>query len=484
MGRFPFPALPVATDFPARIDHERRRFQTSASGALLGLTTLRYAPARADDGVRGQQVIVWQPRRDAAGRITEQAWADLPRRTWVEVTGSSPIPDLRRQLIDSGFTENNPLFTEATLEKHVRGSFAAWIGGCHDVRARSFYVPYGGGHADGGLNGIWKLDLQRMAWSIEKMPSHPAARGAEWSAAYLDRSSRGGGGNYTIYRTERTEPPRWTGHSVRGDGYCDVLPDLRPTSRHQYMGVVFDSSRNRLYTHRYRRLSYSTVDRTESDLLYDPNVLRWPNNGRPNPDPDNHAIFDPETDSTYLWSIGGGYWAFFRLHEPTYTLTRLPSLPAHASRIATMAQVGRELYFMNLGSNNNDSRAPVVSQRLDVFNLDRQQWTRTDTFVGYPKHVLQNRGEVWATNASDDMQSMVWIPETRKFLCYLSVPRKWYWLDPLRLTLSVFSGDSSPAPARHLGTKVFYCPVRKAIVLAAGLDHAMSMMGVHLYKVA
>lgn len=171
---------------------------------------------------------VWTPTKGPDGRILDDSWANLPLNEWCRVSNTTPQL-LQNALIAAGF---NPASKDYGTAKNVLPSFNAWVGMAFDPLTGKAYIPAGGGHADGSMNGVWSIDFERMGGSstygIEKMPSDPDDATYPWSAAYKALST----GTFTAYTPIVTT--------------ADSLPDGTPTSRHQYNGVWFDRKRRQV----------------------------------------------------------------------------------------------------------------------------------------------------------------------------------------------------------------------------------------------
>jgi hypothetical protein len=106
------------------------------------------------------------------------------------------------------------------------------------------------------------LDLLKMQWGVEKMPSDPLDPTYPQSAYYRITDN-----NLTSYSTGATDP------NVDPDGLLwDMLPDGTPTSTHTYNGVWYDSTRRQLGTSRISKWTYDLATKTWSRQ-------RWTRNG-------------------------------------------------------------------------------------------------------------------------------------------------------------------------------------------------------------
>ncbi|SFG23621.1 hypothetical protein [Neptunomonas qingdaonensis] len=201
----------------------------------------------------------WTPGRNADGIVVDASWQQLPIATKENpivhrITGSDPVGELTSDLISKGF---NPASDDYGNGK-VAGTFYAWVGQALDPVQKKAWIPWGGGHADSSMNGVWELDINKLKWSVESMPSDPDALGYEWSDSYKNS------GSFTKYH----------------GGY--TLPDGRPPSQHTYGGVF--KSGDWLVTTRNRRFAYNIVTKEYK-------IEEWSRNGAHiTPDIHNYAF--------------------------------------------------------------------------------------------------------------------------------------------------------------------------------------------------
>lgn len=422
-----------------RIDSERRRLSIGIA-ASLGATAIRLVAEAATGKAEPEEIdFVWAPKRDRNRDILAPSWADLPLNAWVEVGDTSPVPIIARKIVAAGFPFTPPFDSMSSLERHVEGSFNAWVSGALDAAKGSFYVPWGGGHRNGALNGIWRLDLSKMEWNIQKMPSHPKAPGFEWTERYI-RS-----GTWTQYRDN--DGRYW---DVANTGSYDALPDGRPTSRHQYEGVVFDSSRNRIMQHRLGRWSIDLDTNAET-------CERFEGAGfEPGADSVNQrCYFDPRTRDVFAGLIKSmDYWGFYRI-TPGMRIKRLASPPRgyHFSGQIGGRIADREIVFVGMGS-----KGKTYEPHWSVYEIDRDRW-HVGAFSGWPDGM-----------ETDTMQAMEWIPDVGKLLYWDRNSWRFFWITPGHSTIEPASfGGKSPPPATYAGHKFFYWPARKLVVAALGV---------------
>jgi hypothetical protein len=180
----------------------------------------------------------WTATKDGAGVVTAASLQELPVATKEDfrahlIVGVDPVAEITSQLIANGFNPAVKGFGTAP----VQGSFTGWVGAVYDEINQILYLPWGGGHDDSSLNGIWGFNLRTLEWFIVDMPSDPDDATYPWSQKYKD----GDAGSYSVYIDDA---------GVKST----VLPDGRPPSMHTYGGVVLEN--RKLYTTRNSVFSY------------------------------------------------------------------------------------------------------------------------------------------------------------------------------------------------------------------------------------
>lgn len=342
-------------------------------------------------------------------------WQRLPPNEFVEVPGNN-AEIIRALLAERGFDRSR-------IRGSVEGSFKAWVGAAVDLEQGVAYIPWGGGHGDSSLNGIWKLDLETMGWSIEKMPSDPWAPGSTWSKAYWDS------GSYSYYPGQ-PQPN-------------DILPDGMPTSRHTYGGVWFDSLRREIHQSRMSWWRYRVGSKETTRT-----VFRGPGQEVLAPTIYHMLFHDEVNDFVY------GRFALNQLDELRFA--RLdPKTGAWISLrhpftgrvIRAMCRNGRMLYAWATGTGK---------EAFGVWDMDRQTW--------------ETYGEIPASPAygyEQEMQGAVYIPEWGKVLRQYTagaLAGQWFLFDPFQKTQEPFRPAGISPFERLIGTKMFYYPPRNAVI--------------------
>lgn len=123
---------------------------------------------RATQQLRITVLSSWAPIRDGSGNITN--FASLPLRTWIEVPGSQFYETIKPILDAGGYTLHNygnePMEAVITNYNGMAWDFANGRGWAN-----------GGGHHGGVDNGVYKLDTNKMRWSVEIWPSKVGSDG-------------------------------------------------------------------------------------------------------------------------------------------------------------------------------------------------------------------------------------------------------------------------------------------------------------------
>lgn len=383
---------------------------------------------------------VWTPTKNGGGNILDASWANLPLNEWCAVAGTK-TGQLSTLLTAAGLPR-------ATIEKGdaaaVAGGMVAWSG-CV-LAGTSAYWPVPGGHVDSSMNGLWRLDLERMGsdagFAIECNPSDPADATYPWDAGYIARSM----GSFRIY------PP-----SPSGDGVAnDILPDGKPTSRHQYKGIWYDSTRN--------QVGVGTMSRWVWDLDTDAwTRTRWTYSGSPvEPTINQHLFYHAATDQIvgYFARLGDGdYYTMSKTAASGSAIVDItPPTNWFAQSGAASCRLSEdEVLFLWW---NND----VNEDRWAILNLSSASVTS--------QGLVTNPIDPGSTN--NEMQVCVYNPTTGKVLRRLtdgSFRGDWYEFDLATKANSVHTPAGFAVPyAPTPGGNCFHYAARNCIVYVAPAD--------------
>lgn len=179
----------------------------------------------ANAGSYDPSTFTWKPGRDVNGVINRASFDLLPLKTWVKVEGTTMKDNLE------------PRIKAAIPTWRELGNWGmytrAWNGFAVDREGNRAWF-FGGGHADGSNNGLYRLDAAKLQWDIEALPSDPA----KWDPNYAKRPPVTG--SYTIYTETKAQWER-----DRSE-YHDVDNQGNPTARHTYRSMVYDSINDRV----------------------------------------------------------------------------------------------------------------------------------------------------------------------------------------------------------------------------------------------
>ena len=377
---------------------------------------------------------VWTPTKGADGRIRNGSWANLPLNEWCAVSGAA-LSQIAAQLDAAGI--NRTAYDYGTSNGTIMRTIDPWTGVAVDFESADVWFPRGGGHADSSLNGVWRLNLERMGgddgWYVEHLPSNPDATGFEWSSEYKTS------GNFTLYQPYTT--------STYDQG--DILPDGKPTSSHTYGGVWFDPIRKKVGTSRYSRWQFNTITKTwERGLWPDIGSSRtvqiygmahWDEvRGRV-------VLFSTFTTGSHQW------WAY---DDATQAVTVLPGVSMGTTQVATTAsaRVGSDIWVFRGGS---------AGERYARFSMDSLTWVES----GDVGNALS--GFSW----TEDACAACYVPEWGKILHYVSKTggaERMRLFDPVSKAMEPWSQSGLIPPlgaGKRVHNKLFYYPRRKCVVL-------------------
>jgi hypothetical protein len=176
--------------------------------------------AGANAGTYDPSSFTWKPGRDTNSLINRVSFELLPLKTWVKVEGTTMKDNLE------------PRIKAAIPTWRELGNWGlytrAWNGFAVDKESNRAWF-FGGGHADGSNNGLYRLDAAKLQWDIEALPSDPA----KWDQSYARRPPVTG--SYTVYTETKAQWER-----DRSE-YHDVDNQGKPTARHTYRSMTYDS---------------------------------------------------------------------------------------------------------------------------------------------------------------------------------------------------------------------------------------------------
>ena len=379
----------------------------------------------------------WPPVRDAQGVITDASWQSLPVATvgvphFRKVVGSDPVGEIRAALTAAGFDYAANDFGTAD----VQGSFTGWAGFALDAAGLIVYNPWGGGHADSSINGIWKLDIRTMTWSIEDMPSDPYDPVNPWSNNYITNPP---GGSFSQY--------------VDDDGNIQqVMPDGKFPSMHTYNGVFIVG--DEIVTTRNGRYSYNRLTKAYS---YAPWVLE----DSPEQPSTNNWCFPHGDDVFGPMNQENGQFGFHKITNAASSLNIavVPNGPAHIQFIGGHA-----------GTLLDEHRCLMMNTNhyYAIYDMQAEAWEpevlTTGRLIDFEKPVVPR--EPWSIHVHE-MQPTVYIPNwgtdgsvLRRITRYNDAG-KWFLLD-------VATGVQTEATAGGFDTEIGEWPGNKVFKVVVG----------------
>lgn len=370
---------------------------------------------------------VWDPIRDNKGKVAKSSWSSLPISSKdnphiLKISNLDPSGEITDLLESRGFNSS-----KMYGYSHVKGTFTAWVGQAFDRHSKVVYYPWGGGHADSSINGIWKLDLNKLKFAVESMPSDPDLQGSEWSDKY---KKLGGNGSFTTYMD-------------RAGVISYVLPDGRPPSQHTYGGVakvgdILFTTRNRKYAYNVKSKEY--------------NVDGWKKNGSLFQTSIQNVVFPYKNKVFGILKSELQYSGWNKLESAESTDIVDIDAPPRGINF-----VGQHLIFQMTESKIMAMNFHKKSGKnvYAVFDMKTESWSDLVETYGLPAH-----------NYTQEMQAGVYIPSwgtkgsvLREF-SYGSLRGQWYLLDLATSQYTPFSFTGYEVQAgTFVGNKAFIADI-------------------------
>lgn len=183
---------------------------------------------------------LWTPGKDGAGLVNAASWALVPLNTWVQVSGS------RLDSLDSVVKAAIPGWDDYG-NSDWNGVTNAWNGMAVDTSEQGnerAWLACSGGHADSSNDGIYRFDLRKMVWAIQRLPMDTQY----WAQSYKDGIPFGTTTNYgpaaSYYGADQANALGVYADEFFDGAYPnDPLRSPRtPTARHTYGSLVFARS--------------------------------------------------------------------------------------------------------------------------------------------------------------------------------------------------------------------------------------------------
>ncbi len=305
----------------------------------INITIASVAPA--PDGFSTENVpgtydaatFMWTPGRGSDGRVTQASWNLIPNNTWVEVAGTR-LDALEPALLAALPGYNDPGSASANGLGSLPNTYSGLAVDINGNRAWCF----GGGHYDSGNNGLYRFDLWKFAWAIEKLPDFPA----NWDPGYGPPNTA-----FTTYTQSvayLTANP--SASDVSPDQFYDPVRPLantrNPTGRHTYSNLDFDPVRQRVVMGCYTTWFFDLASKTWANYRqFTGTTVQAFQDGKAFYDATDNILYNGPRET----STPGGYSAF---NDNTKTFTTVAWLPSgwDARRhCAARHQAGRKAYL-------------------------------------------------------------------------------------------------------------------------------------------
>lgn len=394
----------------------------------------------------------WTPGRGSDGRVTAVSWNLVPLNRWVRV--ASTRMDVLETVVKAAIPAWNDRGTG-----DWNGVLKAWSGMALDPsRPRAFF--FGGGHHDSANNGVYRLDLDKMGWAVQKLPTDPAQFDSRYTTA--------GTGSFTNYPPAADyEAANPTDYTVKSDCFYPFAP-LEPTARHTYGSLVCNPGRNELFmgcrrmwtldlTSNQWSVSNQHAQQGASNWSIGENMFCWWDkyrgkyiiNGTQNGNAGQNLEFDPAAKTTSVSSVniqaGDYFWATAKcLNDDTlYSYSR----PDHGGR----------------------------QPELTILNIQTNQRTMT---------VCSGQASDTYNTSFYDGGGMTYVPELGKLLLATQSQSqgklRLYWLDPATGVMSVASepGNFLTSPNGIVETKISYVKQLGAVVFVDSADNDIRVLRV------
>lgn len=401
------------------------------AGGRSSLWSLENVPGSYDSGTD-----TWTPGRGADGRVTVASWNLVPTGRWVKVSGT------RMDTLDSVVKAALPNWTDRG-NSGWNGVTGAWSGMAVDYETQPRAWIFGGGHHDSSNNGLYRLDMHKMAWAVEIMPTDLTGCDANYTkAGTVTFTSYGPAAAY-----EAANPNQ---NVVYRDALYGFAADM-PTSRHTYSALAYDAATNKVFMGQARMWVADLATGTWSKRMpFGTNVGSF--TGSTGYAFENTFGFMDGSDYVILGSQAGNMSRAWRFNQGNETFAWVTGLPQGdmLSRSAS-CKVGTKVYSFN----------PYLNY-FTVSNLD------TDSVGWYS--LAASAALTDAAHATFDGAGMTYVPDTGKILfASRSVSTNnltLYWIDPVGMAIdsASFSGNWYATPNQYVESKIQYIPQMRAVV--------------------
>jgi hypothetical protein len=402
---------------------------------------------------------LWTPGKDASGAVNLVSWNLVPLNRWVEVAGT------RLDGLDSVVKAAVPGWRDYGSWDGVTN---AWNGMTWDDRTglERGWLAVCGGHSDSSNDGIYRLDLRKMAWNVQRMPQDPNW----WPASY--KSS----GSYTNFppAVSYYQANNTNAEGVYGDEFFvpgDPAHSSRsPTARHTYGSTVFVPSLGAagkilMGCRRYWEYDLATNAWATPKFPFG-NAAGYNSDGAKGYTGENMQAWFDEVEGRYYvcatqnygssqtWSVqpGGTGWRW----EGGYPIG------GYESFYTAQEKRNRTLWTLVYDVVNNRMGSPrvMLETRLDSPRITQSIAVRLGATLASAVFGVSN---YW------DGQAMTFVPDVNKWLCNIFTDTGsmvWCWLDAATWTLELANipGASPTVTSPYVETKIKYLPDLHALV--------------------
>lgn len=398
-------------------------YVTTSGGQIAGGRNVFFSDGAAA-GSYNAGTNTWTPGRDASGVVTKASFSLVPKETWVQIAGSSFVSNVQPLLSAALPAYNDPGASD------LADVLDDYSGLAHDVAGGRVFF-HGGGHQGSANNGLYRLDLKKMAYAIAKLPDMQTY----WPANYKTNPPRDN--SYTIYTRAQdfVSANPATVAAYYDMFYDDVEPlaDTRnPTARHTYEAMTFHGGKLRHGVRQYWEWDEATGNWSRA-FPFDKTATQHGQAGGGLTGEMTKGTWD-EVRNRYLcgpfWNgTPGGIWA----KNADGSWSWPASLPSSwVGYVSTACRMGRKWCFFARPNVDNANFWPPV---LRLFDLD------TDTVQNVTLSGLdQNR--CIHSSKSDEASFMAYVPAVGKILLLMPydladayaadahLPLVAFWIDP------------------------------------------------------
>ena len=447
-------------------------FYTVAPGGVIAGGRDYFFSSGTELGSFNAGTRVWTPGRDANGVVTRASWEQVPiDGSWIEVAGSAFTSQVQPQLTAALPTYNDPGSSDLADVLDNYNGFA------HDIQGGRLFA-HGGGHQGSANNGLYKMDLRKLQWSIAKLPDMQTY----WPAGY--KANPPTHNSFTVYdRAVTAVNANPTTTDFWHDEFYDLVEPLantrNPTSRHTYNAMVFANGKLRHGVRRY----WEWDEATNSWLSKFPlgkNATSHQQAGGGFTGELVKGTWD-EVNNRYICGpiqIAGVPYGFWQYNANTQVFSGMGGITSSwEAYVAAACRIGRKwVFFARPVRNNADFWPP----KLKVTDLDTNTLS-TVTLSGL------TQSKCIDSSKSDESTSMEYVPGQGVF-CLMPydmndlyafdahLPLEPFWINPDTgvMTHEPQTGKFPSLWSYHLlKNKMVYVPQLKALVIVPNAGTTM-----------